>query len=73
MKKILLMPNTNLDGALECALRVQAILETHQVEVMMPSETIRALGLVSDADSTTDDLLTQSDMVIAIEIGRAHV
>ena len=66
MKKILVVPNTNLNGALECALRVQAILEARQIEVMMPPETLHALGIVSDSNLKTDELLNQCDMVIAI-------
>ena len=66
MKNILVIPNIKLDGALECALRVQTILEAHNIEVMMPPETIRALDIVPDANLKTVDLLNQCDMVIAI-------
>jgi NAD+ kinase len=66
MNKILVVPNINLDGALDCALRVQSILKAHQIEVLMPSETIRALGIVLDTACETNDLFNQCDMVIAI-------
>jgi NAD+ kinase len=66
MKKVLVIPNTKLDGALKSCVEVKTILEANDIEVLLPADVLRALNIRKPHCLKLEDLLLQCDLVIAI-------
>lgn len=66
MKKILLLPNIKLNGALECALHVREILQSHRIEVTMLPKVSDGVKTEQTPSKIREHLIDQCDLVIAI-------